>query len=234
MYIHKSTTSLCREGWTYHGAGTGLKGAGYYLGYGQAPSRYRVTVGRSVFDWRQAYAKMLPPQALLSGLYAGSYLKRTQRKDPMHSGYLSDAIECPFTLTILGPALGASYFRFQVNEHYHVTAPHAHRRASLHISRPLLLKQTNPTLTNHPALFVRLEESKPGAAQTDRASRLLAAGVPMQAGIVHLEPGPSICQDAAAPQRQGLRVGPDAQSVAARFQRLWSGRFNSRAAFAAR
>jgi hypothetical protein len=115
-YTHTYTHTwlhASRQGWTYFPEGFGAKGKGYYFDRGDA-ARHVTMVGMSVADWRSAYAQLLPPQALLAGLYAGSYIKLTQRKDISHAGYIDSAVTCPFTLTIGGPSLGAAYFRFQV------------------------------------------------------------------------------------------------------------------------
>jgi hypothetical protein len=104
---------VCRPSWTYLPEKFGAQGAGYYFDQG-TPARYRMFPGRSAGAWQQTLATMMPPQALLAGVYAGSYIKGVQRKNAAHPGYADDAITCPFTLTLLGPNLGASYFRFQV------------------------------------------------------------------------------------------------------------------------
>jgi hypothetical protein len=71
--------------------------------------------GRSAADWQNTFSTMMPPQALLAGSYTGNYIKGVQRKNPAHAGYgLDGAVTCPFTFTLLGPNLGAAYFRFQV------------------------------------------------------------------------------------------------------------------------
>ncbi len=93
--------------------GVGPQGEGYHFIRG-APGHFRMVLGRTTHDWRRMYADDMPPQAMLSGLYMGSYMKRSQRKDFSQPGYYDKSISCRFTLTILGPALGAAYFRFQV------------------------------------------------------------------------------------------------------------------------
>jgi hypothetical protein len=94
--------------------GVGLKGEGYYFMRG-APGKFKMVLGRTTHDWGRMGSKDMPPQAMLSGLYAGTYVKKSQRKDFATAGYYDKSISCRFTLTILGPALGAAYFRFQVH-----------------------------------------------------------------------------------------------------------------------